>query len=515
MMNQEKTTTSISSSLFRNTSYNLITQGGLVVLAIWAIPVLVHGLGDEKFGILALLWAVVGYFSLLDLGISRANTKFLAEADAMGDKKLSSRITWTSLTVSGGLGLVMMGAVLASTPLLLSKVFKIAPELQQEVSQAFFYAAISLPFMLVFGTIKGVQMALLRFDLVNVFQGGMSLLQWIGSVILVWCGYGLKEILLLTFLLRVISTGITFLLLRQLIPEFYRNAVLIDSAILKKLLHFGGWVTVSQIVSPLFMYLDRILIGAFLSLTAVAYYSVPQEALSRLLIVPVSLSIVLFPVFSGRMVAGEDQAKIWDLYYRSIKYLGLLMLPVALMVAIHAQEILHLWVGAQYGKQSAMVLQIISFGFLLNSVALVPSTVIQAFGRPDLTAKFHLLELPLVVILNVVLIPVIGIVGAGIAWSIRISVDTVLLFAYARKVLGTPTSLKDLRRYLFRLRYEFSLAIIFLFGLFFVEDTVVRASVSVVFLLAYFPWVWLRGFDDRDRVFLGRLLPMPFAGRQR
>ena len=512
-MQEQKTTPSVSNSLFRNTGYNLVTQGSLVVIAIWSIPKLVHGLGDARFGILALLWAVVGYFSLLDLGISRAITKFLAEADTLGDKRLSSRITWTSLTVSGGLGVIMMGAVLASTPLLLSRVFKIAPELHQEVSQAFFYAAISLPFMLFFGTIKGVQMALLRFDLVNVFQGGMSLFQWIGSVVLVWYGYGLKEIMLLTFLLRVVSAGITFLLLRRLIPEFYHNAVLIDSAILKKLLHFGGWVTVSQVVSPLFMYLDRILIGAFLSLTAVAYYSVPQEALSRLLIVPVSLSIVLFPVFSGRTVAGEDQAKIWDLYYRSIKYLGLLMLPVALMVAIHAQEILHLWVGAQYGKESAMVLQIISFGFLLNSVALIPSTVIQAFGRPDLTAKFHLLELPLVVILNIVLIPVIGIAGAGIAWTFRISVDTVLLFYYARKVLGTPALLKDFRRFLLKFRYEFTFAILLLSGLLFVENNLVRAAVSAAFLLTYIPWVWLRGFDDRDRVFLGKFLPMTYAGR--
>jgi len=428
----------VSSGLFRNTGYNLLTQGFLVIIAIWAIPILVHKLGDERFGILVLLWALVGYFSFLDLGISRANTKFLSEAITLGDRNLSARIVWTSLIFSAGFGIISMVIILLGTPFLLLTVFKVTPLLYEETSQAFLYAALSIPFMLIFGTIKGVQMAFLRFDLMNTLQGGMSVIQWAGSVGLVWFGMGLKEIILLTFVLRMLSAIISFSLLPLQIPSFFKNINLWDKSIILKLLGFGGWVSVSQLVSPLFMYLDKILIGAFLTLTAVAYYSVPQEVFSRLLIIPMSLSIVLFPIFSGQTVLEENLKKVRDLYFRSVKYLVLLILPITFFAIIYAQNILLVWVGAEYSKESSLVFQIIACGFFFNSLAQIPSTILHAFSRPDLTAKFHLIELPLMVLLNIILIPWIGIIGAGIAWSIRVALDALFLFFFASKYVGVP-----------------------------------------------------------------------------
>jgi O-antigen/teichoic acid export membrane protein len=489
----------VSSGLFKNTSYNLLTQGFLVVIAIWAIPILVHKLGDERFGILALLWALVGYFSFLDLGISRANTKYLSEAIALGDRNLSARIVWTSLTFSAGLGIISMIIIFLGTPFLLMTVFKVTPLLYEETSQAFLYAALSIPFMLTFGTLKGVQMAFLRFDLVNTFQGGMSAFQWAGSVALVWFGMGLKEIVFLTFVLRIISAVISFSLLPLQIPSFFQSINLWDKLIFQKLLRFGGWVSVSQLVSPLFMYLDKILIGAFLTLTAVAYYSVPQEAFSRLLIVPMSLSIVLFPIFSGQTVLEENLEKIRDLYFRSVKYLVLLILPVTICIIIYAQNILYVWVGAEYCKESSLVFQIIACGFFFNSLAQIPATILHAFGRPDLTAKFHLIELPLMVLLNVILIPWIGIIGAGIAWSIRVALDAFLLFLFARKYVGAPIYRENNNEYFYTVRYEILLIMSILIALLFVNTLSIKLMVTIVLTLVYMPWVWYRGFDGMDR----------------
>jgi O-antigen/teichoic acid export membrane protein len=495
----------VTSGLFKNTSYNLLTQGFLVLIAIWAIPILVHKLGDEKFGILTLLWALVGYFSFLDLGISRANTKYLSEAITLSDKNLSARIVWTSLTFSAGIGILSMLVVFLGTPFLLLRVFKVTPLLYGETSRAFFYAALSIPFMLIYGTVKGVQMAFLRFDLVNAFQGGMSAFQWVGSVVLVWLGMGLQEIVFMTFLLRMISAVTSFSLLSSQIPSFFQSINLWDKVIYQKLLKFGGWVSVSQLISPLFMYLDKILIGSFLTLTAVAYYSVPQEAFSRLLIIPMSLSIVLFPIFSGQTVLEENLKKMSDLYFRSVKYLILLILPVTLFLIIYAKNILYVWVGAEYCEESSLVFQIIACGFFFNSLAQIPATILHAFGRPDLTAKFHLLELPLMVLMNVILIPWIGIIGAGIAWSIRVALDAFLLFLFAHKYVEAPILNKNKNIYFYTVRYELLFIIIVFIALLFVNILIVKLTASFLFTLVYISWVWYRGFDEKDRTFFVQL----------
>jgi O-antigen/teichoic acid export membrane protein len=497
--------TVLSTSIAWNTGYNLITQGILLVLAFWAIPILVNKLGNERFGVLALLWAFVGYFSLLDLGISRANIKFLSEAIALEDRNLSSKIVWTSISLSAIFGLISMFIVLAATPYLLINIFKVAPVFFQEVNQAFFFAALSLPFMLIFGTIKGVQMAYLRFDLANVFQGGMSIVQWVGSVVLAWNGYGLKEIMLLTMSLRIVSTIGVLFSLPSMIPLIFQKIRFFDKIVFFKLLHFGGWVTVSQIVSPLFMYLDRILIGAFLSLTAVAYYSVPQEAISRLIIIPVSLSMVLFPVFSGQTVTNENRNKVRDFYYRSIKYLTFFILPITIGIIVYAQEILHIWIGAKFSKESALVFQVIAIGFLFNSIAQVPTTVLYAFGRPDLPAKFHLVELPLLVILNILLIPWIGIVGAGIAWSIRVIFDAFVLLFFARTFVRTTSAQEINSRISHTLLYEILLVLCVSIMLLFITVLNVKLLISSLLFITYILWVWFRGFDPIDRRFFAQL----------
>jgi O-antigen/teichoic acid export membrane protein len=71
---------------------------------------------------------------------------------------------------------------------------------------------------------------------------------------------------------------------------------------------------------------------------------------------------------------------------------------------------------------------------------MIPYTLLQALGRPDLTARFHLIELPVYVLVLWSMIRTFGIEGAAIAWLIRVALDALLLFAMARRFLpgGAP-----------------------------------------------------------------------------
>src|ERR1700679_1579526 len=82
----------------RNTAFNW--GGEVIAFAVGAIcvPYVVKKLGAESFGILSLSWALLSYITLFDLGLSRATTKFVAEAASRDDLRAIPRIVWTSVT---------------------------------------------------------------------------------------------------------------------------------------------------------------------------------------------------------------------------------------------------------------------------------------------------------------------------------------------------------------------------------------------------------------------------------
>src|SRR5687768_9832340 len=90
----------------RNTVINFIGQLTPMVVALAAIPILIHELGAERFGVLTLAWMGIGYFSLFDLGLGRALTQLVAEQIGAGREENIPALTWTALLLMTLLGAV-------------------------------------------------------------------------------------------------------------------------------------------------------------------------------------------------------------------------------------------------------------------------------------------------------------------------------------------------------------------------------------------------------------------------
>src|SRR5690606_31513931 len=80
--------------LARNALLNLVGLGAPILVAVAAIPAVVRGLGEERFGILAIAWMVIAYLG--ELGVGRATTKFVAEALGAGDVRAARSEEHTS-----------------------------------------------------------------------------------------------------------------------------------------------------------------------------------------------------------------------------------------------------------------------------------------------------------------------------------------------------------------------------------------------------------------------------------
>jgi O-antigen/teichoic acid export membrane protein len=102
---------------------------------------------------------------------------------------------------------------------------------------------------------------------------------------------------------------------------------------------------------------------------------------------------------------------------------------------------LTLWIGKDFAQNSTLVLQWLAVGILINSLSQVPFALIQGVGRPDITAKFHFIELPFYLLILWKFTTSFGIVGAAYAWVLRVSLDTILLFYMSSRFIPNNKSL--------------------------------------------------------------------------
>ena len=410
----------------RNTVLNVFGQLVPIAVGLVAIPIISRALGDARFGLLGLMWAVLGYFSVFDLGLGRATTKFVAERLAQRDDAAARRIATLSVASQTAVGIVG-GAILAAlVPSLVMSVLKVPDALRGEARAALLWLALSLPLVVLSLSLRGVLEATQRFDLVNLVRIPGSAATFLVPAIAAPLGTGLPGIVVLLLGVRILTCWATAVAIRRALPGF-RWELRASWAALRPLLSYGGWVTVSNFVSPLLTYLERFVLGSIAGLAAVAYYTAPYEAVNRLLILPASLSTALFPAVSG--AGAGQQAHAQQLLGRSVRYLLLAMAAPVVLVIAFPRELLTVWLGATFAAHGADAVRILAAGILVNGLAHLPYVYLLGQGRPDVPAKFHLLELPLYFLSARWLVGAFGVSGAALAWTLRVTVDAALLFA--------------------------------------------------------------------------------------
>src|SRR6266704_2856878 len=121
--------------LARNVIWNLIGNGAPMLVAVISIPILIHGLGKGRFGVLALAWALIGYASLFDLGLGRALTQLVAQKLGAGEEQDIPSLAWTSLLLMLLLGFAGTAFVFLISPWLAGRGLNVPAALQLETLQ--------------------------------------------------------------------------------------------------------------------------------------------------------------------------------------------------------------------------------------------------------------------------------------------------------------------------------------------------------------------------------------------
>ena len=431
------------SFLARNAGLNLVASIIPLPLALIAIPLLLRGIGIEKFGILTIAWALIGYAGFLDLGIGRAITKFCAESlESDIDRQLSE-------TVSAGVVLLAMGGLVGAialiflAPVLATKAFHVTPGIEQETVWAIGVFAVCVPFVMSASALRGILEAFQRFDLVGYIRVASGILLILAPVVILPWTSRLEIIMGMLAVVRLLIWLALILAVRAAVPSLDLK-IRFSLSGAAPLLKYGGWVTVSNVVGPVIVYFDRFVIAAVLSVSALAYYTTPFEAITKLWVIPSALVGVLFPAFSASFRSRPEACS--SLYRNGVAITFAAMAGLAIFFMAFSKEVLAVWLDGNFSMKSGQVLCWLMLGVMFTGIAQVPYALIQATGRPDLTAKLHCIEIIPYAMLALLLIESMGVQGAAAAWAIRAGVDMILLSVIAGEVpslnLGSHLSMR-------------------------------------------------------------------------
>jgi len=485
--------------LIKNVVLNFIGQVIPLIVAVATVPYIIHGLGADRFGIFSLAFVVLGYFSIFDLGLGRATTKFVSEALGKGETERIPVILWTSLASQFSLGVLGSISLVMATPILVERILNIPPDLMEETKNVFYLLSLSIPVVICSASLRGTLEAGQRFDLVNAVTIPSSCLTFLLPIIGLLLSFQLSGIVILLLIVRVGAIVAYLMLCFRVYPRI-KQLFLIDTKMFRPLFTFGGWVTVCSILIPILVYLDRFLIGALRTVADVGYYSVSYDIISRVGIFPASLTMTLFPAFS---TLEADRDKLKRLYTCSLKYLLLVMGPIIFVLVIFAGDILHLWLGADWALKTTLVFQILAIGIFVNALSQMPANLLDGIGRPDLRAKVFLSYILPYIILLWFLINKFGIVGAALAWTLRACLELLLFFGVAWKTIHLNPATFVQNGVLRAIMVYGGMVVIGLFVVGIWGKTILTQGVIVITCLTVFALVvWRYVLDNEEKQFL-------------
>jgi O-antigen/teichoic acid export membrane protein len=384
----------------------------------------------ERFGILALGWAIMGAAAMLDLGLGRALTQVVARRRAGPEAGDLGSVVTTTVTFLAALSIVAAASLAGASSWLATEVFRVDPAHNSEARGAIALLAASLPFIVCGGAFQGVLEGHLRFDLSNLLRIPLSILNFLVPLAILPFTTDLVWIVGGTVIARALGFFAYAALVRRVMGAGWRGSF--RPWLLRPVLTLAAWMAASTAVAALVIYLDRFAIGALLTMSAVAFYVTPFEIVSRLAVIPGAVGGALLPAFASATPTSSQE--MHEHFGRGLRYVVLLVFPAAMLVVLFAYDGLKLWIGDDFADASTRIAQILAVGLFVNSMAMIPLISLYGIGRADVVAKLHLLELPVYALVLWQLVPALGVDGAALAWTLRALMDALLLFRLSRRI---------------------------------------------------------------------------------
>lgn len=430
----------MSVRFLRNAGSNFLAGALPALLSLATVPFIVKGLGVEGYGLFTLITAIVGYFALIDINVTAGSVKHLAHYHSLGRVGDASEVIVFGGLTYLGIGAIGCIAIYFFAATLASSVFNVPPKLALTAEQSLRIAAFGFLFGQMQAYLGSLPQALMRYDISGRIELGFGLLVPLATVALLISGYGLIEVVAVRVALSICNCIVLLWALRKLVPWFTWRIP--GKAVMVQVGSFSGYAFLSRIAALSYAHLDKLIIGGVVGLSALSYYAVAATLGNRVLALMFRISAVMFPAASTLAAKGHE-SQLRDLYLRLSRYVPFLNACMLLLLAAFAEPLLYYWMGADFAKNGALVLQLVACAQFIDSLTNIPSLVNDGMGHPKVTGLFAVSRAIIGLMAVYAFVHLGGIQGVALAHLVSAVLVTTafIVYVHGRTV---PCTLRDL-----------------------------------------------------------------------
>lgn len=434
---------SFSGKVIRNTLFNTLGHVWSMGIRFYLTPYVALSIGNDRYGIWGIVGILSGYFSLLDLGLSRSFDKYLAEYYTKKDYQSFNKVVSIGFLYYVAFSMLMIGVVVIFHASIMNFLNWTPDRLGREVMEESKFAVIWS--IAIFGwamtsSVFGMVMTgLQRMDVINKIGMISSFFTLIGTIVVVEMGYGLRGLVINNGIIAIIGTVITLFAAYKLFPPLRINPFSVDWQMFRRMFTFGTKLQVAKLANLLTFQLDRPLISRYLHVGLAPPYHFAAGFIGSVRTILLMIPSAVIPATS-ELEARNDSDGSYQFYERGTRYLVLIGTPVCIFSAVAASLVMWTWLGRDYemAQEAIYLIQIVALGYYANLSTGVATGIAVGMGRPEYEMKFGVLLALLSVAFSVTLIQTIGFYGPAVAMTLSLTICALYFFRLFHNYLKRP-----------------------------------------------------------------------------
>lgn len=416
-------------SIARNTLVTIAGTAATIAVTVVTVPLYIKAIGLERYGLLAIVWTILTYFGLVELGVSGAMVQRLARGLLSARQRIS--LYWTGFAMNAVMGVVGGALLWLSFDTIMSALSFSTVEVGIEARSAGGIIAALVLVMALRSVNNSVLFGAERFVAATVLSTLENAASAIAPLaVAIWLSVDIYWLIAAIVIVRIAFVIASFVVMIPSLPGFRLARGYWSQA--RDLLSIGIWFWLSGLIAPILTYFDRFLIGSVVGVAQLPYYTVPQTILQQSSHVPRALGNVLFPRFS----ALKDDEAARKLAVEAMEAMAFVVTPISVALILAVEPLLTVWLSVEFARGSSAIAVVIMFSLLPSAMARILGSQLNGRNRPDLMVKALLLEIVPYVIGLYFLGTSFGLLGVALMWTLRVMVDALLLGVMG-KVLGS------------------------------------------------------------------------------
>ncbi len=409
----------------------LVSWGGTIaqMVAVFLVsPILVHGLGDARYGVWAFVESILAYLTLFDLGIGAAVVRYVARFEGTGDLAGINRTFSVSLCLFAAAGLGVLGVA----GLILGPVWPMIPvpaglrfEAWWLMALLSFNLAAGLPLGVFAAVLDGLQCYVIR----TAVRISVLIVRSAAIVAIVWHGGGLFLIAVTVTIVALLENLLLTVLAFWYLPGLRFSPRLVNRGAIKMIGGYSINAFVAMIAGRLSFQTDAIVIGWTLPLSQVTFFALPARLCEYAKNALRSMTYVLTPYVS-RLEGLNELSAIRGVYIAGTRWILWLMIPVQLGIWLLGRSFFRLWIGPDHADHCYAVLVILATPLALALSQSIASRILYGIGKIHIFSRIVIAEAIANLALSLILVGPYGIQGVAVGTTIPNLGMNVVLIGY-------------------------------------------------------------------------------------